>query len=89
METNKIIVWTSPTAPFQKIYVIKDGTLVDQMGVKPDDIRDIVYALADKYNIVEIDFSGSTSYGAKILEDAENGQVIRYGKAKLKFSFVK
>lgn len=85
---NKIIVWTNPTAPFQKIYVMKEGVLVDQIGVRIDDVKDVVYALADKYNIFDINFSGAPTYGEKIAKDIENGQIIHYGKNKITVTFV-
>ena len=87
-DVNKIIVWTNPTAPFQKIYVMKEGILVDQVGVKVDDVKDVVYALADKYSIFDINFSGAPSYGEKIAKDIENGQIIRYDKSKITVTFV-
>ena len=88
MEANKIVVWTNPTAPFQKIYVFKDGALVDQMGVKFEDAKDIIYALLDKYELTEVNFSGTYGYGEKIATAVENDQIIRYGKQKLDIKFV-
>lgn len=66
MEATKIIVWTNPTAPFQKVYALKDGEMVDQMGVKFDDLEEVITALCSKYEIFQIDFSGSRAYGEKI-----------------------
>ena len=83
MDVNKIIVWTNPTAPFQKVYVMKDGTLVDQLGVKFEDVEDVVYALADKYHISQVDFSGTPSYGEKIANNLKNNQIVKYGKADI------
>lgn len=88
MEVNRIIIWTNPTAPFQKLYVMKDGILVDQMGVKFDDVEDVTYALADKYNITELHFSGTPSYGEKLAKDIEAHQVIHYGHKHFNISFV-
>lgn len=88
MEVNRIIIWTNPTAPFQKIYVMKDGALVDQMGVKFEDVEDVTYALANKYDITEIHVSGTRAYGEKIAHDIENNQVIHYGHKQFNISFV-
>lgn len=88
MDANKIVVWTNPTAPFQKIYVFKEGVLVDQMGVKFEDAKDVLYALLDKYNLTEVNFSGTHTYGEKIATDLDNDQIIRYGKQKLNIKFV-
>jgi hypothetical protein len=88
MAANKIIVWTNPTAPFQKIYVMKDGALVDQMGIMPNNIEDIVYALVDKYQITDIDFSGAKSFAEHFADALKNNQVIRYGEQKLNINFI-
>lgn len=88
METNKIIIWTNPTVPFQKIYVMKDGVLVDQMGVKFDDVEAIVYELAKKYDIQDIHFSGTTAYGEKIAKDIEKNEVTQYGQKYFNIKFI-
>lgn len=80
MEVNRIIIWTNPTAPFQKIYVMQNGILVEQIGVKFENTEEIVYALADKYNIFDLHFSGTHGYAEKIAKDIQNNQIIHYGK---------
>ena len=85
---DKIIVWTSPVAPFQKIYVMKDGELVDQMGIMPNDIVDVVYALVDKYKIMDIDFSGAKSFATSFADELRNNQVIHYGHECLNINFI-
>ena len=86
---NKIIIWTSPTAPFQKIYVMKEGELVDQMGVLPNNLEGIVYALVDKYQIMDIDFSGTPSFAEGFMTTLRNNQIIHYGRECLNIGFVK
>jgi hypothetical protein len=81
METNKIIVWTSPIAPFQKIYVIKNGDMVDQVGVQFDDLEDVIVAMCQKYSITQIDFSGTHSYGKRVGDSLEANNVTKYGLA--------
>jgi hypothetical protein len=88
MATNKIIVWTNPTAPFQKIYVMKDGVLVDQMGIMPNNIVDIVFALVDKYNISSIDFSGAHSFAENFANELKKDQIARYGHEHLTINFI-
>lgn len=88
METNKIIIWTNPTVPFQKIYVMKDGVLVDQMGVKFDDVEAIVYELANKYDIQDIHFSGANAYGEKIAKDIEKNEIAQYGQKYFNIKFI-
>ena len=78
MDATKIIVWTNPTAPFQKIYVFKDGNLVDQMGITPNYIVNVVLELVEKYQINNIDFSGSKSFGEHFVESLRNEAITNY-----------
>mgnify|MGYP007111755467 CR=1 FL=1 len=88
MEVNRIIIWTNPVAPFQRIYVMKDGVLVDQMGIMPNNIVDIVYALSDKYNITELHFSGTPSFAQNFADEIEKDQYTHYGQKRFTISFV-
>ena len=66
METNKIMVVNSPVSRFQKIYVVKDGAMVDQLGVGIDDLVEVLFALVEKYGIEEIDLGGNLEFTSKI-----------------------
>lgn len=87
MEKNisKIVVWTSPVAPFQKIYVFKEGTLVDQMGIMPNNIVDIIFELVDKYQINDIDFSGTYSFGKSFMDEIQKQAVTQYKELNVNF----
>ena len=69
METNKIMVVNSPVARFQKIYVVKDGTMVDQLGVGLEDLVETLFALVQKYGIKEIDLGGNLAFTQKIADE--------------------
>lgn len=86
---NKIIVWTNPTAPFQKIYVMKNNEIVDQLGVMPNNLEDIIYTLVDKYEITDIGFSGAHSFAERFMSELKKGQTIRYGCERLSIQFIK
>ena len=88
MEVSKIIVWTSPVAPFQKIYVMKEGVLVDQMGIMPNNIVDIVFSLVDKYEITNIDFSGAHSFAENFANELKKDQIAHYGHECLNINFI-
>ena len=85
MDATKIIVWTNPTAPFQKIYVFKDGNLVDQMGITPNYIVNVVLELVEKYQINNIDFSGSKSFGEHFVKDLRNEANTNYKELNINF----
>lgn len=80
MNATKIIVWTNPTSPFQKIYAFVDGQLVDQMGVAFDDVETVIYEICEKYNISKIDFSGSHSYAKRIGDHLEETAKAQYSR---------
>ena len=88
MAENKIIIWTSPVAPFQKIYVMQNGIIIDQMGIMPNNIVDITFALVDKYDINNIVFSGTHSFAEAFANELKNNQVIHYGHERLNITFI-
>ena len=88
MKIDKIIVWTSPVAPFQKIYVMKEGVLVDQAGIMPNDIVDVIFAIVDKYQIDNIDFSGARSFAESFVNELKKEQIVRYGHESLNINFI-
>ena len=69
MNVNRIVIWTSPTVRFQKLYVFKDGEMVDQVGVTVEDLNDTLLALMDKYHIKQLDFSGTHNYAEGLVHD--------------------
>ena len=88
-DISKIIVWTNPTAPFQKIYVFKNGNLMEQMGVKFEDAQEIISELCKVHNINQIDFSGTTSYGQKIGDELKKNCATKYGfNTPLEISYI-
>ena len=42
MIENKIIIWTSPIAPFQQLYVYKNGERIEKFGAKVENLTDIL-----------------------------------------------
>ena len=66
---NKIIVYANPIAPFQKVLTVKDGKLVDQVGVLPNYLTEIIFGTAQKYNIQDIDFTGVKDFALGFIKD--------------------
>lgn len=88
MEINKIIVWTSPTSLFQKIFVMKEGTMIDKMGVQINDLEETLFSLVDKYEIYQIDFSGTQSFAKGIGDKLNNNQITKYNCTKISINYV-
>lgn len=87
-DVNKIIVWTNPTAPFQKVYVMKEGVLIDQLGVKVEDVEDVVFALMDKHGITQIDFSGAVAFAEHFGKNIQEANVTKYGARDLIINYL-
>lgn len=68
---NKIIVYTNPTAPFQKIIVFQDGIIIDQLGVQTDDVASTVRAFSQKYNIADVEFMGARDYSLGLMRKTQ------------------
>lgn len=85
---NKIVIWTSPTAPFQKVYTFQNGELVEQLGVKFDDLEEIIDALCAKYDISSIDFSGAITYAKKVGDALQKKNMVDYNNNPVKISYI-
>lgn len=66
---NQIIVYTDPVAPFQKVMAIKGGQVIDQIGVLPNSLIEIVFATAQKYDIQDICFTGVKTFALGFIQD--------------------
>lgn len=69
MEKNKLIVIVDPITYFQRCLALVDGQLVDQIGVKQEDLMETIEAYIQKYNIVEVDITGPQAYAQKYVRD--------------------
>ena len=85
---DKIIVYTSPVAPLQKIFIMKDGKLVDQVGITPNYITDVVIEAVNKYQVKDIDFTGSESFAENFMNELKTNQISVYGHECLNINFV-
>ena len=89
MTYDRIVIWTSPTEPFQKIYVFKDGAQVDQFGIQVSELNEILPALIEKYNINRLDFSGSHVYAEGLIEQFKNSTPnLRFGLNDIRINIV-
>lgn len=83
---DRIIVYTSPVAPLQKILAIKDGQLIDQVGIWPNDLVETIFAMVQKYDIQDIDFTGIKSFALNFIEEMK--QPSAYNSNNLNINFV-
>lgn len=89
MAGNKIIIWTSPVENFQKIYVFKDGVIVDQFGIQVTELNEILPALIEKYSINRLDFSGSHIYAEGLVKSfQESAPHLKFGLNDIRINYV-
>lgn len=68
---NKVIVFTNPVAPFQRIILIKNGE-TSEVGVGVSDLADAVLESAEKHQIEEIEFRGNQEYCLGLMHELCN-----------------
>jgi len=88
MTYDRIVIWTSPTERFQKLYVFKDGALIDQMGVEPENLSDTLTALVNKYTINRLDFSGTHSYAEGLVHEFQEKSMLDFGVNDIRINYV-
>lgn len=88
MSVNRIVIWTSPTIRFQKLYVFKDGEMVDKAGVTIEDLNDTLLAFMDKYHIRQLDFSGTHSYAEGLVRDFQAKSNLKFGVNDIRINYV-
>lgn len=87
MELNRIIVVTSPVEVMQKVFVFQNGELKDQLPVPTMELQEVLPALVEKYNIVDINFTGAKVYAQKIGDELEKTFITKYGENKVTISY--
>ena len=89
MSVNRIVTWTSPTVRFQKIYVFKDGEMIDQVGVTVEELNETLLALMEKYSIKQLDFSGSHLYAQGLVKNfQESNPTLKFDINNIRIHYV-
>lgn len=57
-----LMIYGSPVAPFQKVYIMKDNQITDTLGVEFENLAEVVVDLCKKYQVNHIDLSGATLF---------------------------
>ena len=85
---DKIIIWTSPIAPFQQLYVYKNGERVEHFGAKIEDLADLLIAAIEKYEITQLDFSGAHVFAQGLVRDFQRQYTAKYSIDNIKINYV-
>ena len=85
---DRIIIRGDITAPYQHIYIYKNGNRVDSMGVLFDDLAEMVLCCLEKYELTHIDLSGSRFYMEGVEKIIKEAAISKYGNSEINFRYV-
>lgn len=85
---DRIIVRGDLTAPYQHLYVYKNGERVDTIGVLFEDIVDTVLSYLKKYELINIDLSGPRIYMEGIEKNIKEAIIAQYNFPEVTFRYV-
>ena len=85
---DRIIIWTSPLAPFQQLYIYKDSEKVDQIGAQVNDLADILTTAIEKYKIYQLDFSGSHIFAQGLVRAFQQHYATKYSIDNITINYV-
>ena len=66
---DKIIVYTNPVEPFQRVVVIKDKEVITNIGVMPNNLTEIVFDASQKYDVKNICFIGVKTFALGFMQE--------------------
>ena len=85
---TKIIGILNPFDLIQTCYVYQNGQEIEIMQGKMLEIPEIILTLAKKYNVNQIDLSGSKNYLEGIIKKTKEKELSKYNMNTLNFNFV-
>lgn len=85
---KKIISIIEPFAFTQQIYVYEDGNKLDAAVVELDKLKNVIFAIAERFDITDIDLKGSSKFLEGIKTDILKEELAKYGVNKLKINII-
>lgn len=87
---SEIIIPISFTSLQQKIYVIKDGNLVEQkeVALETDTLIAAIAYLANRYNIINVNFTGNKEFTCRFVKEVREGFIDKYSTVHLNINYV-
>lgn len=85
---NRLLVRGDPVGPFQHIYVFEGDKMTESIGIGIDDLEEVVFEIAKKYNITQIDLSGSRVYMQGIEAKLKEAGITLYDLNSIHFRYV-
>ena len=84
----KLLIRGEPVGPKQYVYIFKDDKRVETIGVDIADLKEIVLACVEKYDITSIDLSGARMYMQGIEKDLISSDLTSYNINSLSFRYI-
>ena len=85
---DRLIIRGDVTSPYQHLYVYKGGERIDSLGVLFDDLAEVAVRCLKKYELTQIDLSGSHFYMEGIEREIKKAAAISYSEAEITFKYV-
>ena len=85
---KKIISIIQPFAFAQQVYVYEDGNKLDMATVGLDKLEYVILAIAERFEITDIDLKGPSKFLEGIKADILKEELAKYGANKLKVNII-
>lgn len=85
---KKIISIIQPFAFAQQVYVYEDGNKLDAATVGLDKLEYVILAIAERFEITDIDLKGPSKFLEGIKADILKEELAKYGANKLEINII-
>lgn len=85
---KKIIGIIQPFVATQQIYVYEDGNKLDAATVGLDKLEYVILAVAERFEITDIDLKGPSKFLEGIKADILKEELAKYGANKLEINII-
>ena len=85
---DRIIIRGDLIAPFQHLYVYKNGEKIDAIGVLFEDLAETVLSYLQKYKLTQLDLSGPRVYMEGVEKIIKEAIIKEYNFSDITFRYV-
>jgi hypothetical protein len=85
---RKIVGLIKPFDLKQNLYVYEDGNKIESASPQLDNINNTIFALADKYNIVQVDLVGPKQYIRGLTKKLQEAEMAKYNENKININII-
>lgn len=85
---DRIIIRGDLAAPFQHLYVYKNGERIDTIGVLFEDLTETVLSYLQKYELTQLDLSGPRVYMEGVEKIIKEAIMKKYNFPDITFRYV-